>query len=224
LGINTVYTSLVKHGVDHSGCVRLFQEAGIYVLVGMGTASNYQPSTDQAWDVKDFRRYTEIMENLAPYPNVLGFEILGTPITLPYVKAMTRDLRAHLRTNGFRQVLMSTGSYNYWSHNISAYLACGTRAESPDFVYYTFRDQTCVDFHQSRDIMTGINEHNESYPLPVIFDNGGCRVENQVNVDVVRLQYNQTFINVGPGSILARYFDSYGSDNIGEYSQRQSCL
>jgi hypothetical protein len=201
--------------------VRLLQEAGLYVIIGMGNAFNYQPSTDQAWDIKDFRRYTEIIDNLAPFPNVIGFNIQGSPITLPYIKAIVRDLRAHMRTKGFRQVLLSTSPYAYWSHDVTEYLACGPRAESPDYVFYSFRNPACGDAKQTRDIMNSINKHIKSYSVPVIFDNGGCSIESQVVPDVVRLHLNQSFIDVGPGSIYARYFDSLERNNVGECLQSQ---
>ncbi|KAI0130990.1 glycoside hydrolase family 72 protein [Daldinia grandis] len=106
LMINTLFTSHIDETKSHRACMSLLAEHGIYVLVSLGSVChivNHNASM-MSYTSSSMQRSFEAIENLASYPNLLGFVVPNNPIkdlapavTVPVIRAIVRDTRRYLK-------------------------------------------------------------------------------------------------------------------------------
>lgn len=86
------------------------QDAGIYVLVGLSntdTVDYLSVDRNPRWDVDFYTSFTDRIDEMSKYINVLGFIILQglndtTIDLLPQAKAAVRDIKAYIHEKCYR--------------------------------------------------------------------------------------------------------------------------
>src|ERR1700742_4189229 len=86
LGVNTIVVQWLNPQSDHLSCMKILEQKGIYVLAGLG-APNEMIQQRQIWDRELQDRFRNVIDSLRVHPNLLGFFITGSSITLPFVRA-----------------------------------------------------------------------------------------------------------------------------------------
>ncbi|KAJ9068229.1 1 3-beta-glucanosyltransferase gel4 [Entomophthora muscae] len=127
LGVNTIY---VKHTAtqeeDHGKCMKIFEDAGIYVLVNL-PETDFSITNHYTYDI--FNIYLEKAIEFSNYTNTLGLIVASdvSPEYQPYVKAALRDLRKNMKT---RRIPLGYSHTNTYFKKISqVMMGCGEKAD-----------------------------------------------------------------------------------------------
>ena len=107
LGTNTIRTYAINPNADHSACMELLQDHGIYVISDLGNPSISINRADPQWNTELFDHYQQVVDGLSKYSNVLGF-FAGNEVSnnqsntgaSAYVKAAVRDTKAYIKQKG----------------------------------------------------------------------------------------------------------------------------
>src|SRR5690606_15530091 len=123
-------------------CMKLLDDAGIYVISDLSEPSKSINRDDPRWDITLFKRYTSVIDELSKYDNVIGF-FAGNEVSnnatntkaSAYVKAAVRDSKKYIKDNVKRW--MGVGYAANDDPNIRAeiahYFNCGDQDQAIDF-------------------------------------------------------------------------------------------
>jgi 1,3-beta-glucanosyltransferase GAS1 len=214
LGMNTILVDWLKPDADHSACMQALQARGIYVLAGL-SAPNENIFQTQTWDVDLKKRFTDLIENLAGYSNLLGFFVTGSPITLPFVKAAVRDLRTHMMKRPGRYIPIGYSGLN-WGKDLSQALNCGDRLNSIDFLLLDL-SPVCSARSSLRTSMELIVEQYSNYSVPILLSTYLCDPKDATNLDAIRFLNDSTSTQVISGTFMFSYFGDSRENTTGKY-------
>jgi hypothetical protein len=111
LGANSIRVYHVEDSGDHDGCMKAFDDAGIYLFLDLDTFdTQIQPDT-QSWNTTQYKRFAAVLDEFQQYDNLAGVfvgnEVLTTPSNAPaapYVKAAARDMKAYRDSKNYRKI------------------------------------------------------------------------------------------------------------------------
>jgi hypothetical protein len=148
LGLNTIQVSALRPGKDYSKAMNLLADAGIYVLV---TLFEDFPAPDEVGPSLDTTPYyttdllkpaLKVVDEMANYPNLLGFVVGAEAINRPEVsklaeiyRAAVRDIKTWLRARGGREppVGVSINDSPMIKRDMLEYFTAGDSLERVDF-------------------------------------------------------------------------------------------
>lgn len=184
LGTNTIRVYAINTTSDHSACMKLLNDAGIYVVSDLSEPTLSINRNSPEWDDKLYARYTAVVDALAPYSNVLGF-FAGNEVSndvnntnaSPFVKAAIRDMKKYIKDKNYRTIPVgyATNDDQKIRSGLADYFDCGTSAESADFWGYNIYSW-CGD---SSYTLSGYDQRTkefENYNIPAFFAEYGCNV------------------------------------------------
>ncbi|KAL2062625.1 hypothetical protein VTL71DRAFT_5697 [Oculimacula yallundae] len=140
LGANTIRVYIVDTKANHTGCMSVFEEAGIYVLIGLGDIQNSISRSAPKWTDDLYNHFTATIDAFSDFENTLGFfaanELVNdgpTASLAPYIKAIAIDLKAYRDGMNYRPIPIGYGAADLASvaPMLQNYLTCG--AGSIDF-------------------------------------------------------------------------------------------
>jgi hypothetical protein len=184
LGTNTIRVYAINTTQDHTACMKLLNDAGIYVVSDLSEPTLSINRNSPEWDDRLYARYTAVVDSLAPYSNVLGFfagnevsnEVNNTNAS-PFVKAAIRDMKKYIKAKNYRTIPIgyATNDDQKIRAGLADYFDCGTSAESADFWGYNIYSW-CGD---SSYTLSGYDQRTkefENYNIPAFFAEYGCNV------------------------------------------------
>ena len=187
LGVNTIFTSGFLTAADHSACMRIFQEAGIYVIAlvngNIDTGLRVNGTVWKFLDYATYDAYFKILDSLATYPNLLGFMVDLTDhrsdrlLFLPRFKAYVRDIKEYLAHRRHRIIPVGAYGFNHGKTKLIAqYMSCGGPEVTADFFGLTPSRNRGVKGRfwcaNSSTPYDELAEQYRDYPLPVIVTYG----------------------------------------------------
>jgi hypothetical protein len=110
LGINTVIISGVDTTADHTSCMQVLQNAGIYVLVQLNgrvrTAYTMEGVPFVNVDYHFYDHFRDVVDGFQRYPNTLGFFTVAraTSVFLSKTKTTMIYLKDYIRQKGYRSI------------------------------------------------------------------------------------------------------------------------
>lgn len=157
LGINTIRVYSVDNSLDHDECMKMLADAGIYLALDVNTPFYSLNRKDNASIAMSYNEvYLQsvfaTMEAFAKYDNTLLFysanEVINddtTTFAAPYIKAVTRDMKAYMKARGLRQIPVGYSAADVESnrYQIATYLNCGPDEVRSDF--FAFNDYSWCD-------------------------------------------------------------------------------
>ena len=142
LHANAVRTYYIDTSEDHSDCMALFAQAGIYVMVDFMAPGFVLDLVNPVWNDVLYNQYTSVIDTMHNYTNLLGFILGDDDISGisqnnsgPYLKAAVRDMKAYIRQKSYRPIPVGSVStidgWMYYNSNFSFsdYLNCGDQSE-----------------------------------------------------------------------------------------------
>jgi hypothetical protein len=200
--------------------MKILEEKGIYVLAGLG-APNENIQQRQIWDRELQDRFRNVADGLRAHPNLLGFFITGSTITLPFIRAAVRDLKQHLIQNEPRQIPI--GYLSMYNHKLDLFQAlnCGKQTTSIDFL--VLQESECNAVPELDKTMNNITKEYAEYPIPIIFSAEDCNPQQGSNIEAARLMNNQNVTDVLSGTVLFSYFNSSTYNINGKSPGRNIC-
>ncbi|KAJ5710989.1 CAZyme family GH72 and CBM43 [Penicillium malachiteum] len=214
LRTNVIRTYSINASADHSECMKLLAEAGIYVISDLSNSNDAIDRDDPTWETTLFAHYKEVVDELAQYNNTIGFfagnEVMnsvGTTEAAPYVKASIRDIKAYISEKGYRAmgVGYSTADVSSIRYELGDFLDCDTKAQSIDFLGYNIYSW-CGDSTYEQSGYEARTEEFANYSVPVFFSEYGCNAITPRKFTEVKALYGDTMSKVWSGGIVYEYF------------------
>ncbi|KAJ5726239.1 1-3-beta-glucanosyltransferase [Penicillium malachiteum] len=214
LRTNVIRTYSINTTADHSECMKLLAEAGIYVISDMSNSNDAIDRDDPTWETTLYSHYKEVVDELAQYNNTIGFfagnEIMnsvGTTEAAPYVKAAVRDIKAYISDRGYRSmgVGYSTADVSSIREDLGDFMDCETKAQSIDFLGYNIYSW-CGDSTYEESGYEARTKEFANYSVPVFFSEYGCNADPPRKFTEVKALYGETMSKVWSGGIVYEYF------------------
>lgn len=178
LGINTIRVYAVDNTANHDDCMNALAAAGIYLVLDTDTP-NYSLNRDdpqESYNSVYLQSVFATIDSFQGYNNTLAF-LSGNEVVnegnntncAPYVKAVTRDMKAYINARGYRQILVGYSAADVASNQqlMAEYLNCGPDSERSDF--YAINDYSWCDpssFTQSG--WSQLVENYTDYGIPLL--------------------------------------------------------
>lgn len=217
LGTNTIRTYAVNPNGDHDECMKLLDDAGIYVISDLSEPSLSIVRNDPHWNIDLYERYTGVVDNLSKYSNVIGFfagnEVSNDKTNTPasaYVKAAVRDTKAYIKANVDRWMGVGYAANDDADirAEIAHYFNCGNQSHAIDFWGYNIYEwcgkSSIKDSGYDKQI-----EFFRDYSIPVFFAEYGCNLPDGAEgriFDETKALYEDEMTEVFSGGIVYMYF------------------
>jgi len=221
LGVNAIRTYAINPDSDHSACMKMLEDAGIYVVADLGEPALSINRDSPSWNVELFERYKGVVDNLGKYDNVIGF-FAGNEVTnnatntdaSAYVKAATRDTKKYIADN------MSKGGrwmgVGYAANddaeirvNMAQFFNCGNQDEAIDFWGYNIYSWCGKSSFEESGYDVQVKFFS-NYSVPVFFAEYGCNTvggaEGRLWDDTTAL-YSDKMTGVFSGGIVYMYHE-----------------
>jgi len=154
LGLNTVRIYTVDNTASHDTCMKMLEDAGIYLVLDVNTPkySLNRATPAPSYNAVYLQSIFATIDAFANYTNTLAFfsgnEVINddsTTSAAPYVKAVTRDMRQYIGSRGYRQIPVgySAADVNSNRKEMAEYMNCGSDDERSDF--FAFNDYSWCD-------------------------------------------------------------------------------
>ncbi|KAJ0421482.1 Glucanosyltransferase-domain-containing protein [Aspergillus carlsbadensis] len=226
LNTNTIRVYAVDPTADHSTCMSLLADAGIYVIADLSDPSESIDRDDPRWEIALYTRYTGVIDALANYTNTLGFfagnEVSNTVDTTDasaFVKAAVRDMKSYIKAKSYRSGLgvgYATNDDKDIRVNMADYFNCEEEDEGIDFWGYNVYSW-CGDSSYKASGYKDRTEEFRNYSVPVFFAEYGCNEVQPREFTEIATLFGDDMADVWSGGIVYMYFqedNDYGLVSI----------
>ncbi|GHJ88206.1 hypothetical protein NliqN6_4608 [Naganishia liquefaciens] len=227
LGVNALRVYSVNPELDHSECMKTFNDNGIYILLDVSLPLN--GSIDRAsptWSTNLLDAYISTIDTFLPYDNILAFNIGNEVINLPtntdaapFVKAAARDIKAYLRSRGSSALVgySSVDGDRDFRDPLANYLTCGNDTISLDLYGLNNYEWCGASTYADSGWETIVNDFG-GLGVAAYMSEYGCITNPPRLWQEVPVLYSQPTTNVFSGGIAFSYFptnDGYGMVTFG---------
>ncbi|RCI16877.1 hypothetical protein L249_2040 [Ophiocordyceps polyrhachis-furcata BCC 54312] len=228
LGINTIRVYMVDNSRKHDECMKLLDEAGIYLILDVNNPgySINRADPHKSYNTAYLKSIFATVNQFARYNNTLAFfsgnEVInddpGSEASAPYVKAVTRDIKNYLRTRGFRAIPVgySAADVELNAIQVADYMNCGSDDMRSDF--FAFNDYSFCnsDFETSR-WREKVRTFSD-YGIPILYvelllSEYGCIQSRPRKFDEMAALMSPAMTSVYSGGLLYEYSEE--SNNYG---------
>lgn len=214
LGTNVIRVYAINPTLDHTKCMTMLEEAGIYVIQDLSNPQNSIIRNSPEWTTTLFAGYAAVIDEMAQFTNTLGF-FAGNEVSnsidntdaSAFVKAAVRDSKAYIKTKGYRDIGVgyATNDDAEIRANLADYFNCGKAEESIDFWGYNIYSWCGKSSFQKSGYDVRTKEF-ETYSVPVFFAEYGCNDPQPRVFTEVEAIYGPQMTSVWSGGIVYMYF------------------
>ncbi|KAF5497619.1 1,3-beta-glucanosyltransferase [Colletotrichum siamense] len=183
-GTNTIRTYAIDPTADHSACMKLLSDAGIYVVSDLGEPKTSINRDDAQWNTDLYTRYTAVIDELAKYDNTIGF-FAGNEVSnnktnteaSAFVKAAVRDSKKYIKDKGYRWMGVGYAANDDADirDNSAHYFNCGDQDTAIDFWGYNIYSWCGKNTVAGSGYETQV-QFFKNYSVPVFFAEYGCNI------------------------------------------------
>ncbi|KOG99038.1 1,3-beta-glucanosyltransferase [Saccharomyces eubayanus] len=217
LGINTVRVYTVDNSQDHSHCMKLLQENGIYLILDVNTPTSAISRNDPScsYNADYLQSVFATVDTFADYDNVLGFfagnEVINsvnTTNTATYVKAVVRDIKKYIKARKYRQIPVGYSAADIVANRqLSAeYFNCGDDADARIDMFGVNDYSWCGE---SSFVVSGYATKMklyQDYSVPVFLSEFGCnQVKTSRPFTEIEAIYSTQMSSVFSGGLVYEY-------------------
>lgn len=217
LGINTIRVYTVDNSLDHTECMQMLSDAGIYLILDINTPgasiSRYNPAC--SYNADYLQSVFATIDAFADYDNVLGFfagnEVINsenTTDTATYVKAVVRDMKKYLKARNYRQIPVGYSAADIVSNRllVAEYLNCGDDADARidmfgvnDYSWCGSSSYTVSGYSEKVKLYSG-------YSIPIFLSEFGCnKVPGSRPFTEIQAIYSDAMATVFSGGLVYEY-------------------
>lgn len=225
LRTNVIRTYYINASADHTECMQLLADAGIYVVSDLSSTTEAIDRSDPEWNVALYDHYTAVIDELQQYNNTIGFfagnEIANSPSTTDgtaYAKAAVRDMKKYIKEKNYRSMGVGYATADVSSIRVALgnYMDCGSDDEIVDFYGYNIYSW-CGDSTYASSGYKARTAEFVNYTVPVFFAEYGCNEVSPRTFTEVQALYGDEMSQVWSGGIVYMYFQNtndYGTDSL----------
>lgn len=218
LGTNIIRTYAIDPEKDHKACMKLLDDAGIYVISDLSEPSVSINRDDPKWDIELYERYIGVIDELAQYDNVVGF-FAGNEVSnnksntaaSAFVKAAVRDTKKHIKSKYDRWLGVGYAANDDKDirENIADYFNCGKDEERIDYWGYNIYSW-CGESSMQDSGYSDQAKFFKDYSVPVFFAEYGCNepdgAAGRIFDETTALYEEKEMTDVFSGGIVYMYF------------------
>ncbi|TGO55122.1 hypothetical protein BCON_0096g00150 [Botryotinia convoluta] len=214
LGTNVIRVYAINSSLDHSVCMGLLNDAGIYLIQDLSNPSSSIDRSDPEWNTDLFATYAGVVDAMANYTNVLGF-FAGNEVSndvnntnaSAFVKAAVRDMKAYIKTKGYRTIGVgyATNDDANIRIDLAHYFNCGDADSAIDFWGYNIYSW-CGDSSYTKSGYDQRTLEFANYSVPAFFAEYGCNTVQPRKFTEVGAIYGEKMTEVWSGGIVYMYF------------------
>lgn len=225
LQTNVIRVYALNVSQDHTECMSLLQDAGIYVIADLSEPDLSINRDSPEWNLELYNRYTGVVDLFQNYTNVLGF-FAGNEVTnnktntdaSAFVKAAIRDTKAYIKAQDYRAIPVGYSSNDDSTIRgpLADYFACGDDDERADFFGINMYEW-CGSSSYSKSGYETITELYSNITIPLFFSEYGCNEVQPRTFQEVGTLYGSDMLDVWSGGIVYMYFqetNDYGLVSI----------
>ncbi|KAI9743304.1 MAG: 1,3-beta-glucanosyltransferase gas1 [Claussenomyces sp. TS43310] len=214
LQTNVIRVYAINATNDHSACMNMLANAGIYVLQDLSNPSYSIDRSLPSWNTELFASYAAVVDEMQQYTNTLGF-FAGNEVSnqanntdaSAFVKAAVRDMKAYIKTKGYRTIGVGYATNDDKDIRIplADYFNCGDADSAIDFWGYNIYSWC----GESSYTLSGYDQRTaefENYTVPAFFAEYGCNTVPPRLFDEVQAIYGPNMTGVWSGGIVYMYF------------------
>lgn len=214
LQTNTIRVYALNPDQDHTQCMQMLTDAGIYVIADLSEPLTSINRAAPKWDSTLYKRYTSVVDLMQQYTNTIGFfagnevsnEMSNTNASA-FVKAAVRDMKKYIKDKNYRPmgVGYATNDDEEIRSDMEAYFNCGPTEESIDFWGYNIYSWCGESSYQESGFDQRTLEFSK-YTVPVFFAEYGCNQVQPRPFTEVGALYGNEMTSVWSGGIVYMYF------------------
>lgn len=220
LGINTVRIYNLDPNIDHSGCMSIFNAAGIYLILDVNSPlPNESLDRGAPWTTYNdnyMKRVFQIVEAFKNFPNTLGFfaanEVINeasVPAAPQYIRAVTRDIKDYIAKNSRRTIPVgySAADVRPLLVDTFTYLGCdlaNSTSSKMDFFGLNSYSWCGQANYQSSGYDILVSDFSNT-TIPIFFSEYGCNQVTPRTFTEVGAIYSAPFSGVFSGGLVYEY-------------------
>jgi len=215
LNTNTIRVYAIDPTKDHSKCMQLLIDAGIYVVADLSQPGLSINRDSPAWTGTLFNRYAAVVDSFSTYNNVIGF-FAGNEVSnnltnteaSAFVKAAVRDTKAYIKAKNYRQMYVgyATNDDDKIREDMANYFNCGDSSAAIDFWGYNIYSW-CGDSSFTESGYDQRVKEFQRYSVPSFFAEYGCNTVKPRKFTEVGSIFSSEMTDVFSGGILYMYFE-----------------
>ncbi|KKA28986.1 hypothetical protein TD95_004626 [Thielaviopsis punctulata] len=226
LGVNTLRVYHVDESADHDGCMKVFEDAGIYLTIDLDDFETYILPYDTYWNQTQFESYTKTMDAFIKYDNVLGFYVGNEIIAksdqshaAPYIKAAVRDIKAYRKKKGYRNVLIGYSATDIVELRpmLQDYLTCGGNNDEIVDFFGINAYEWCTPNTYTGSGYDKLQAMAEKFPVPIFFSETGCNVGESREWQDMDAIFTEPMVNDWSGAIAYEWIEEQNNYGIISY-------
>lgn len=199
---------------NHDECMKVFEDAGIYIIADLSEPSTSINRDSPEWNLELYDRYTSVIDMFANYSNVLGF-FAGNEVTnnrsntdaSAFVKAAVRDMKAYVLEKGWSYPIgYSSNDDEDIRVAIADYFSCGDLDERADFFGINMYEW-CGDSTFQTSGYADRTEEYKNLTIPVFFSEYGCNTIRPRKFTEIGTIFSNEMTDVWSGGIVYMYYE-----------------
>ncbi|VEU19612.1 DEKNAAC100625 [Brettanomyces naardenensis] len=215
LNTNVVRVYALNSSDSHDACMKLLDDAGIYVIADLSSPDESIITTNPSWTLDLYQRYTDVIDEMQQYDNVLGFFAGNEVITnktnadaAPFIKAAIRDMKGYMSDKGYRGIPVgySANDDSGTRVNSADYFACGDDDIKADFYGINMYEWCGSSTFET----SGYEERTKEFSnlsIPIFFSEYGCNEVSPRKFTEVATLFSDKMTDVWTGGIVYMYFE-----------------
>ncbi|GME89843.1 hypothetical protein B5S28_g160 [[Candida] boidinii] len=229
LGLNTIRVYSVDNSADHSKCMSLLSDAGIYLLLDVNTpdAAISRINPGCSYNADYLQHIFAVVDEFSQYNNTLGFfagnEVVNdvdSLYTAPYIKAVVRDLKKYIKARDYRSIPVGYSAADVAEVRVELahYLNCGNDTDARVDMLGVNDYSWCG---QSSFVVSGYQQKVQmyaGYSAPIFLSEFGCnKVPGSRPFTEISSIYSLQMSSVFSGGLVYEYSQEeadYGLVNI----------
>lgn len=228
LGLNAIRVYSIDNSGDHSECMKLLNDAGIYLILDVNTPKNSinRASPANSYNTAYLQHVFATVDAFKDYDNTLGFfaanEVINdenTTNTAPYVKAVIRDMKAYIKAQSSRFIPVgySAADISINRKQQAEYFNCGSDEERLDM--FGMNDYSWCG--ESSFSLSGYDKKVEDYSgytKPMFLSEYGCNEISPRPFTEVGSIYSTDMSSVFSGGLVYEYSEEDNKYGLVEIS------